>query len=107
MLFKSSSFEGYLYFQPVAFYQAAINFGIFILTVLLTLINRFFKLLSNGTIFLLALFLIALSRFYLGFMYLSVDKDVILYPVQWIALLVMIATVIFYIGNKYRRAKRF
>lgn len=105
--YRPSGFEGYLYFQPVAFYQAAINFGIFILTVLLTMINRFFKLLSNGTIFLLALFLIALSRFYLGFMYLSVDKDVILYPVQWIALLVMIVTVIFYIGNKYRRAKRF
>lgn len=105
--FRPSGFEGYLYFQPVAFYQAIVHFGIFILTVLLTFVNKFFKLLDNGTIFLLALFLVALSRFLLGFMYFSVDKDVILYPVQWIVLLVMIVSVLFYIGKNFYKVKRF
>ena len=77
------------------------------LTVLLTFVNKFFKLLNNGTIFLLALFLVALSRFTLGFLYFSVDRDVLLYPVQWIALVVMILSILFYIGKNFYRAKRF
>ena len=105
--FRPSGFEGYLYFQPVAFYQAVVHFCIFILTVLLTFVNKFFKLLNNGTIFLLALFLVALSRFTLGFLYFSVDRDVLLYPVQWIALVVMILSILFYIGKNFYRAKRF
>lgn len=104
--YRPSGFEGYLYFQPVAFYQAAAHFVVFVLTMLLTIINKFFKLLNNGTIFLLALFLVALSRFCLGFLYFSVNTDVILYPIQWISLIVMILTVIFYIGKKYYKAGR-
>lgn len=105
--FRPSGFEGYLYFQPVAFYQAIVHFCIFVLIMLLTFINKFFKLLNNGTIFLLALFLLAVSRFSFDFMYFSVNKDVILYPMQWIALFVMISSVIFYIGKKFYKAKDF
>ena len=43
----------------------------------------------------------AIIRFGIGFMYFSVNKDMLLYPMQWIALTVMIATVFIYVVNVF------
>ena len=44
----------------------------------------------------------AIIRFGIGFMYFSVNKDMLLYPMQWIALTVMIVTVFIYVVKRFQ-----
>ena len=103
--YRPSGFEGYQYFKPVAFYLSMANFALFILAVVFTLLNKWLKFLSDGTIFLGSIFCIALFRFIFGFMYLTLNKDVFLECEQWIALIVMIFIAILYFTKRFLNAK--
>ncbi len=61
-----------------------------------------YKFLAEGTVFLFSVILMAIIRFGIGFMYFSVNKDMLLYPMQWIALTVMIATVFIYVVKRFQ-----
>lgn len=100
--YRPTGFEAYQYFQPVALYQAFAYSIVFIISVLCLLINRKYKFLAEGTVFLFSVILMAIIRFGIGFMYFSVNKDMLLYPMQWIALTVMIATVFIYIVKRFQ-----
>ncbi len=99
--YRPSGFEGYLYFRPIALYQAVALFVIFVLTAVMSIVGRFCKSLANGSIFLVAVFLISAARFALGFDYLSMNKDELLYPAQWVALLGMGVAVIVYLLKRF------
>lgn len=98
--YRPSGFEGYLYFQPVALYQGMVEFVIFLFVMLLILFNRWINLCAKGTIFLLGIFLTALSRFIFGFMYLGMNKDMFLESAQWIAIVVMCAVCLVYMKKR-------
>lgn len=100
--YRPTGFEAYQYFQPVALYQAFAYSIVFMISVLCLLINRKYKFLAEGTIFLFSVILMAIIRFGIGFMYFSVNKDMLLYPMQWIALTVMIATVFIYVVKRFQ-----
>lgn len=103
--YRPTGFENYQYFQPVAFYQAMISFGIFIFTVLLTIINRFWQFLAHGTLLLMVIFLVALARFITGFMYFTVDKVELINATQWVAIAFMCLAIIGYIAKRWRNSK--
>lgn len=100
--YRPTGFEAYQYFQPVALYQAFFYSVIFIISILALLINKKYKILANGTIFLFSIILMAIIRFCIGFMYFSVNKDMLLYPMQWIALVVMVITIFIYIKKRFQ-----
>ena len=103
--YRPTGFENYQYFQPVAIYQAAASLAIFVLTLLLTLLNRYWHFLANGTLLLIVIFLVASTRFWAGFMYLAVDKTDILHPAQWVSLGFIGLTIIGYVIKKWRSCK--
>lgn len=100
--YRPTGFEAYQYFQPVALYQAFAYSIVFIISILVLLLNRKYKFLAEGTTFLFSIMLMAIIRFCIGFMYFSVNKDMLLYPMQWIALTVMIMTVFVYIAKRFQ-----
>lgn len=101
--YRPTGFEAYQYFQPVALYQAFLYTIILIITSLLLIFNKKYKYLAKGTIFLASILSMAIVRFYIGFMYLSVDKDMIFYPMQWIALVVIVLTTIIYVMKRKQK----
>ncbi len=105
--YRPSGFEDYLYFKPVALYQAAAQCAVFIIVSLLFLLRKHWqKLYADGTLFLLMMLALSAVRFVFGFMYLSMDNDVWASWVQWLSLLGMGCVIIVYIGKRVISANR-
>lgn len=101
--YRPTGFEAYQYFQPVALYQAFAYLVVYIVVSAILLINKKLKLFAQGTIFLYSIILLAIIRFGLGFMYFSVDRDIVLYPIQWLSLIVIVITLGFYWGKRLHK----
>lgn len=101
--YRPTGFEAYQYFQPVALYQAFAYLIVFFLMSLILLCNKKFRLFAEGTIFLYSIVLLAIIRFALGFMYFSVNKDILLYPIQWVALIVVFITLGLYWSKRLHK----
>ena len=100
--YRPSGFEDYLYFKPVALYQAGAQFAVFAVSAILWLLQcRWRRIMADGTLFLLMMFALSAVRFGFGFMYLSPDNDVWLSAVQWISLAGMLGVVIVYIYKRW------
>ena len=89
--YRPSGFEHYEYFQPVAFYQALAQLGIFFVVSLLSLLRVRGKMQwAQGTLFLMGVLLLALVRFACGFFYLSAVPGPALHFGQVLSLLLAI-----------------
>lgn len=100
--YRPSGFEDYLYFKPVALYQAGAQFIVFAVLCILWMIRcRRPKMMADGTLFLLMALALSAVRFGFGFMYLSPGNDVWLSAVQWISLAGMLGVVIVYIYKRW------
>lgn len=84
--FRPSGFEGFEYFKPVALYLFIWQFFIFILTAGLSYLHVSYRIAREGSVFLTAMLLAALGRFFFGFMYLSVNPRAGLHFGQVVAL---------------------
>ncbi|WP_196593905.1 prolipoprotein diacylglyceryl transferase [Pectinatus sottacetonis] len=103
---RPAGFENYLYYRPVALYQAGALGIILLYSIALTYMQVIYNKISYGTIFLSAIILATGCRFYFGFMYLSTHIDISLHTGQYIALLIMAACgIIYYYRKKKIRNK--
>ncbi len=93
---RPTGFEGYLYFRPVALYQAVVLGVIFLVSLLLTAVQLKYSRIQQGNIFLSCMVLIAVCRFVFGFMYLSSNTSVILHSGQYFALILIACCLIIY-----------
>ncbi len=99
---RPTGFEHYVYFMPVALYQAMALSLVLLLSALLTRLQLKYGRIRQGNIFLLCMMLAAACRFVFGFMYLSTEGEMMLHPGQYIALLGIICGGIIY----WRREKK-
>lgn len=70
-------FESYLYFKPVALYQAGVLFFIFCFSLILSYMQYTRRKINSGDVFLLSIILIGICRFVFGFMYLGTQEDIL------------------------------
>lgn len=94
--YRPTGFESYQYFQPVAFYQAIAYFVVFLFSSIVLLVNKKLKWIQSGSIFLFSIAIISIVRFFMGFMYFSLNKDILLTNVQWITIIVFILIIVIY-----------
>lgn len=88
--YRPSGFENYEYFKPVALYQAAVLAAILCGMIFLSWRQIKGRTIPSGAVFLLGMILLASTRFFCGFMYLSADKTGGLHLGQIICLLVVV-----------------
>lgn len=100
---RPTGFEHYLYFRPVALYQAGVLFFIFLYSLILTYLQTVKHKINCGNIFLQSAILIAACRFVFGFMYLSTQQNIIFHVGQAIPLLIIMAALVLY----YLRRRNF
>ncbi len=94
---RPQGFEGYIYFRPIALYQAIALGGIFGLACILSAVQIYLKKIRLGNIFIFSMFLAALTRFFAGFFYLC-TKAQFLHFGQYLSLggMVLLLLVYFY-----------
>ncbi|MDQ0203524.1 prolipoprotein diacylglyceryl transferase [Pectinatus haikarae] len=98
---RPTGFEHYLYFRPVALYQAGILAFVLFFSLILTYLQVNYMKIRRGNIFLQAMILAAGCRFIFGFMYLSTQKDSALHQGQYVALLgVVIGLTVYWLRER-------
>ncbi|TCS81375.1 prolipoprotein diacylglyceryl transferase [Pectinatus cerevisiiphilus] len=103
---RPSGFEHYLYFEPVALYQAVVLFFIFLFSLILTFLQVKFRKIYRGNIFLICMVLVAIGHFTFSFMYLSTQEDAILHANQCITLAGIICGLVVYWQRKRNFKKK-